>query len=330
MVAAAKLRRAQEAAEAGRPYAQRLEAVVASLASKVTLSASSPKLLTGTGKDQIHLFVVATSGQGTGGCVQHQYRSPRPPSRERADRGWQDRQILYYRPARAAPCSRAASANRCIIRSSRAISASSPSPTRAGYAEDIVARFEAGEFDVAHLFYSHFKSVLTQEPTEQQIIPVALPANRMKHLASLQWNMNLTRNRSLPTCFPATSPSSCSAPCARMRRRKQGSKMTAMDNATRNAGDLINGSPSSTTAAARPRSRPNWSKSSPAPKRSKKIRSKEKTMATAAPTATKPAAKRAPSTKAAAPKETPASDHQQRRPHFADHRRGRRRCIRRR
>jgi F-type H+-transporting ATPase subunit gamma len=109
-----------------------------------------------------------------------------------------------------------------------------------GYADDLIARFEAGEFDVAHLFYSRFKSVLTQEPTEQQIIPVSIPAiaadatgvsaavdyepDEEEILADL-----LPRNVGIQL-FRAIRENSAS---------EQGSKMTAMDNATRNAGDLI-------------------------------------------------------------------------------------------
>ncbi|MDV3459329.1 F0F1 ATP synthase subunit gamma [Sphingomonas sp. HF-S4] len=242
MVAAAKLRRAQEAAEAGRPYAQRLESVVASLASKVTVSESSPKLLAGTGKDQVHLFVVATSDKGLAGAFNTNIaRLARRRAQELIAQG---KTVKFYTIGRKGR----AVLNRLFPKDF--IHSIEPgdlgklkfAESRA-YADDLIARYEAGEFDVAHLFYSHFKSVLTQEPTEQQIIPVA------------------------PSSVPEGTPTSQAAPAAviyepdeeailadllprnvaiqlfrAMRENaasEQGSKMTAMDNATRNAGDLI-------------------------------------------------------------------------------------------
>jgi F-type H+-transporting ATPase subunit gamma len=242
MVAAAKLRRAQEAAEAGRPYAQRLESVVASLASKVTVSESSPKLLAGTGKDQVHLFVVATSDKGLAGAFNTNIaRLARRRAQEMIAEG---KTVKFYTVGRKGR----AVLNRLFPKSF--VHSIEPGDLgklnfadARGYADDLIARYEAGEFDVAHLFYSHFKSVLTQEPTEQQIIPVA------------------------PSSVPEGTPVSNAAPAAviyepdeeailadllprnvaiqlyrAMRENaasEQGSKMTAMDNATRNAGDLI-------------------------------------------------------------------------------------------
>src|SRR5690349_6888346 len=172
MVAAAKLRRAQEAAEAGRPYAQRLESVVASLASKVTVSESSPKLLAGTGNDQVHLFVVATSDKGLAGAFNTNIaRLARRRAQELIAQG---KTVKFYTIGRKGR----GVLNRLFPKDF----VHSVEPGDLGklgfadaraWADDLIARYEAGEFDVAHLFYSNFKSVLTQEPTEQQIIPVA-------------------------------------------------------------------------------------------------------------------------------------------------------------
>ena len=131
MVAAAKLRRAQEAAEAGRPYAQRLEAVVASLASQVAISPSSPKLLAGTGKDQVHLFVVATRTRALAGAFNTNIARARAAPRGGNDRRGQDGEILHDRqegPRGAQPPVPQADSS---TRSSRARSTSSASPTRA-------------------------------------------------------------------------------------------------------------------------------------------------------------------------------------------------------
>ena len=239
MVAAAKLRRAQEAAEAGRPYAERLEKVVASLASTVTVGPNSPKLLAGTGRDQVHLFVVATSDKGLAGAFNTNIaRLARRRAAELLDEGKTVKFYTIGKKGRAVlnrlyPNDFIHSIEPGALDKLRFADAH-------GYADDLIARFEAGEFDVAHLFYSHFKSVLTQEPTEQQIIPVSIPAiaadttgvsaavdyepDEEEILADL-----LPRNVAIQL-FRAIRENSAS---------EQGSKMTAMDNATRNAGDLI-------------------------------------------------------------------------------------------
>ena len=239
MVAAAKLRRAQEAAEAGRPYAERLEKVVASIASQITVGPNSPQLLAGTGKDQINLFVVATSDNGLAGAFNTNIARL---ARRRADEliaagktvrfytiGKKGRAVLnrQFRDLMVHDIE-PGSLDKLVFADAR------------GYADDLIARFEAGEFDVAHLFYSHFKSVLTQEPTEQQIIPVKIPAvaaDTTGTSAAVEYEPDeediladlLPRNVAIQL-FRAMRENSAS---------EQGSKMTAMDNATRNAGDLI-------------------------------------------------------------------------------------------
>ena len=240
MVAAAKLRRAQEAAEAGRPYAKRLEAVVASLASKVTIGEGTPRLLSGTGRDQVHLFVVATSDRGLAGAFNTNIARL---ARRRADelRG-AGKTVHFYTIGRKGRAVLARLYRDDIRHSIEPGDLGKLAFADArGYADDLLARYEAGEFDVAHLFYSHFKSVLTQEPTEQQIIPVALPPaneNAPSDAAAVEYEPDeeailadlLPRNVAIQL-FRAMRENAAS---------EQGSKMTAMDNATRNAGDLIN------------------------------------------------------------------------------------------
>ena len=239
MVAAAKLRRAQEAAEAGRPYAERLEKVVASIASKVTVGPSSPKLLAGTGKDQVHLFVVATSDKGLAGAFNTNIA--RLARRRAAELIAEGKTVKFYTIGKKGR----AVLNRLypndFIHSIEpgALDKLGFADARS-YADDLIARFEAGEFDVAHLFFSNFKSVLTQEPTEQQIIPVKIPdvaADATDVSAAVEYEPDeediladlLPRNVAIQL-FRAMRENSAS---------EQGSKMTAMDNATRNAGDLI-------------------------------------------------------------------------------------------
>jgi len=239
MVAAAKLRRAQEAAEAGRPYAERLEKVVASLASKVNVGPNAPKLLAGTGNDQVHLFVVATSDRGLAGAFNTNIA--RLARRQADELIRQGKTVKFYTIGKK---------GRAVLnRLYRDSMVHDIEPGDLGkltfadahaYADDLIARYEAGEFDVAHLFYSHFKSVLTQEPTEQQIIPVAIPAGQTAANdtgAAVEYEPDeeailadlLPRNVAIQL-FRAMRENAAS---------EQGSKMTAMDNATRNAGDMI-------------------------------------------------------------------------------------------
>jgi len=239
MVAAAKLRRAQEAAEAGRPYAQRLEAVVASLASKVTVSEVSPKLLAGSGKDQVHLFVVATSDKGLAGAFNTNIaRLARRRAQELIAEG---KTVKFYTIGKKGR----AVLNRLFPKDMH--HAIEPGDLgklvfadARGYADDLIARFEAGEFDVAHLFYSNFKSVLTQEPTEQQIIPVAIPAApEGDAAASAVTEYEPGEEEILADLLGRNVAIQLYRAMRENAASEQGSKMTAMDNATRNAGDLI-------------------------------------------------------------------------------------------
>lgn len=247
MVAAAKLRRAQEAAEAGRPYAQRLESVVASLASKVTVSESSPKLLAGTGKDQVHLFVVATSDKGLAGAFNTNIARL---ARRRADELIaQGKTVKFYTIGRKGQA--------VLNRQYRSAMLHGIEPgdlgklgfaDARGYADDLIARYNAGEFDVAHLFYATFKSVLTQEPTEQQIIPVApssVPPNSFSGATPISQAAPAAviyepdEESILADLLPRNVAIQLFRAMRENAASEQGSKMTAMDNATRNAGDLI-------------------------------------------------------------------------------------------
>ena len=239
MVAAAKLRRAQEAAVAGRPYAERLEAVMASLASKVSVSESSPKLLAGTGKDQVHLLVIATSERGLAGAFNSNIvRAARRKAEELEAAGKtvkfyvagkKGRVIKRFFPTQIAADHEMSHIKTLSFADARAI------------ADDVIARFEAGEFDVAHLFYARFQSALVQEPIGRQIIPVAIDVNAAPVSdggAAVEYEPDeetiladlLPRNVAIQV-FRALLENAAS---------EQGSRMTAMDNATRNAGDMIN------------------------------------------------------------------------------------------
>ena len=240
MVAAAKLRRAQEAAEAGRPYAQRLEAVVASLASKVALGPGSSPLIAGTGRDQVHLLVVATSDKGLAGAFNTNIaRLARRRAEELRAEG---KTVKFYTIGRK---------GRAVLRrlypndQSHAIEPGDLGKLAfadaRGYADDLIQRYLAGEFDVATLFYSHFRSVLVQEPTAQQIIPVQIPpvANDAETAAAAVTEYEPDEESILADLLPRNVAIQLFRAMRENAASEQGSKMTAMDNATRNAGDLI-------------------------------------------------------------------------------------------
>jgi F-type H+-transporting ATPase subunit gamma len=240
MVAAAKLRRAQEAAESSRPYAERLEGVVASIASKVTVGPQSPKLLAGTGKDQVHLLVVATSDKGLAGAFNTNIvRLARRKAEELIAAG---KTVKFYTIGKKGKDQLARTYRNDIIHSIEPgdLGKLSFADVQA-YGEDLNARFEAGEFDVAHLLFSKFVSVLTQEPTAIQLMPVSVPIVKGS-VPSVGASVEYEPDEE--EILADLLPRNVSVQLLRANREnaasEQGSKMTAMDNATRNAGEMIN------------------------------------------------------------------------------------------
>jgi F-type H+-transporting ATPase subunit gamma len=241
MVAAAKLRRAQEAAEAGRPYAERMEAVMSSIASKVTISPQSPKLIAGTGKDDVHLFVVATSDKGLAGAFNTNIvRLARKSALEMQAAG---KTVKFYIIGRKGRDQLNRLFRKDVIHSIEPGDLGKLKFSDAqDVATDLIARYEAGEYDIAHLFYSKFVSVLTQEPTQAQIIPVpaptggAVPAGAMS--AAVEYEPD--EDEILADLLPRNVAVQLLRAQLENAASEQGSKMTAMDNATRNAGDMIN------------------------------------------------------------------------------------------
>jgi F-type H+-transporting ATPase subunit gamma len=241
MVAAAKLRRAQEAAEAGRPYAERMEAVMSSIASKVTISPQSPKLIAGTGSDQVHLFVVATSDKGLAGAFNTNIvRLARKSALEMAAAG---KTVKFYIIGRKGKDQLGRTFKKDIIHSIEPGDLGKLKFADAqGVATDLIARYEAGEYDVAHLFYSKFVSVLTQEPTQSQIIPVPAPVGGAAAAGAMSAAVEYEPDEDeiLSSLLPRNVAVQLLRAQLENAASEQGSKMTAMDNATRNAGDMIN------------------------------------------------------------------------------------------
>ncbi len=237
MVAAAKLRKAQAAAEAARPYAARLAEVMGSLASRIVVSESSPKLLAGTGKDQVHLLVVANSDRGLCGAFNANIVKAARLKAESLEA--EGKTVLFYLIGRK---------GRPVIRREypKAILAGFDTSTvrEAGYAEaeavaaELVALYEAGKFDVAHLFYSKFRSALLQVPTEQQIIPVPAPKQAAASTGAVV-EYEPDEEDILAALLPRYLKTQLFGALLENMASEQGASMTAMDNATRNAGELI-------------------------------------------------------------------------------------------
>ena len=235
-VAAAKLRRAQDAAVAARPYAQRLEAVMASLAAKVTVGPASPRLLVGTGAEAVHLIVVATAERGlAGGFNTNIVRLARRTADELIAQGKQVRFYLAGRKARV--LARFYPGLIHVDRDMSGLRAPAFGEAQA-LAQDLIARFEAGEFDVAHLIYSTFQSALVQQPVVQQVIPVPLNAsNAPASDATVEYEPD--EEAILAELLPRNIAIQLYRAMLENNAGFYGAQMTAMDNATRNAGDMI-------------------------------------------------------------------------------------------
>ncbi|WP_435257892.1 F0F1 ATP synthase subunit gamma [Thioclava sp. FR2] len=235
MVAAAKLRRAQEAAEAARPYAERMNAVMAGLAAGVGQSESAPKLLAGTGKDQVHLLVVMTAERGLcGGFNSTIVRLAKARANELLAAGKTVKILTVGKKGREQlrrDLSQYFVGHVDLSEVKRLGYANAQ-----GIARDILARFEAGEFDVATIFFNRFQSVISQVPTAQQIIPAKFDGE----VAPALYDYEPSEEAILADLLPRGVATQIFAALLENGASEQGARMSAMDNATRNAGDMIN------------------------------------------------------------------------------------------
>jgi F-type H+-transporting ATPase subunit gamma len=241
MVAAAKLRRAQMAAEAARPYAERMDAILANIAGKVAGQPGAPALLGGTGKDDVHMLLVCTAERGLCGAFNS---SIARLARERANAliaaGKTVKIICVGR--KGYDILRRIFPKQIVevidLRSVRQLGYDNA----AEIAQKIVARYEAGEFDVCTLFYSRFKSVISQIPTAQQIIPPQLPEASNEAKAGTNtpvYEYEPSEEEILADLLPRNLATQVFRALLENAASEQGARMSAMDNATRNAGDMI-------------------------------------------------------------------------------------------
>ena len=237
MVAAAKLRRAQEAAEMSRPYAERFNAVMAKLAASVGDSESAPPLLRGTGDDKVHLLVVMTAERGLcGGFNANIAKLAKAEAADLLAKGKTVKIITVGKKGRDAMKRDYAQyfidhvdmteVKRVAYADAQAVAA------------DVLKRFDAGEFDVAKIFYSQFQNVVTQIPTKHQIIPADVGDAEDVDTDTF-YDFEPGETEILTELLPRAVATQIFSALLENGASEQGARMSAMDNATRNAGDMI-------------------------------------------------------------------------------------------
>ena len=235
MVAAAKLRRAQEAAEMARPYAGRMNSVMAGLAASVGNAAGAPRLLAGTGEDKVHLLVVLTSERGLcGGFNSTIVRLARARANQLLAAGKTVKILTVGKKGREQM--RRDHGQYSIGHVDMAEVKRVGYVNAQGIAQDILARFTAGEFDVATLFFNRFESVISQVPTAQQIIPAHFDATAE---ASTLYDYEPSEEGILADLMSRGIATQVFTALLENGASEQGARMSAMDNATRNAGEMI-------------------------------------------------------------------------------------------
>jgi F-type H+-transporting ATPase subunit gamma len=237
MVAAAKLRKAQVAAESARPYAMRLASVVASLASKTSAQQAAPRLLVGTGSDQKHLLVVANSDKGLAGAFNSNIvRSALAKAAELKAKG---KTVQFYLIGRKGRAAIQRAWPKAIIGQYDTTAMREPNyDDAANIANALRDIYYSGDFDVAHIFYSRFKSALVQTATHMQIVPIQGPAQGVPDNAAVEYEPD--EESILAELLPRYLRTLVLHALLENSASEQGASMTAMDNATRNAGELIN------------------------------------------------------------------------------------------
>ncbi len=236
MVAAAKLRRAQEAAESARPYSERMSALTANLAASSQGSASAPRMLSGTGKEDVHLLIAATAERGLCGAFNSSIvRMLRSEIRSLQKDGREVKILTIGKKGREQ-----------LKREYESLFVGHVDLSmhrRVGHAvavdisKTILDMFEAAEFDVASIFFSRFKSVIAQVPTKQQLVP--FPVEVEDTAQANFYNFEPDETEILSELLPKAVANRVFSALLENAASEQGSRMSAMDNATRNAGEMI-------------------------------------------------------------------------------------------
>jgi len=238
MVAASKLRRAQSAAEAARPFAEKMDAVISNIATAAAGSPNAPALLAGNGKDQVHLLLVCTGERGLSGAFNSSIvRLARERALALAGEG---KEVKFFCVGRKGYDQLRRQYDRQIVehldlRGVRQLGFRNAEDI----ADKVIARFEAGEFDVCTLFYSRFKSVIAQLPTAQQIIPLVVEAPSPNAGPATSYEYEPEEDEILTRLLPRNLAVQVFRALLENNASFYGAQMTAMDNATRNAGEMI-------------------------------------------------------------------------------------------
>jgi len=235
MVAAAKLRRAQDAAEAARPYAERMNAVMSGLAAGLAGSDQAPRLLAGTGSDQVHLLVVMTAERGLcGGFNSSIVRLARQKANELIAQGKTVKILTVGKKGREQLKRDMAKhfVDHVDLSEVKRIGYGDAQ----GIARDLIHRFDAGEYDVATIFFNRFQSVISQVPTAQQVIPAVFDDAGE---ASTLYDYEPSEEEILADLLPRGVATQIFTALLENGASEQGARKTAMDNATRNAGKMM-------------------------------------------------------------------------------------------
>lgn len=239
MVAAAKLRRAQEAAEAARPYSERMGVVLANIAQAVGSDGSAPLLMTGNGKDDVHLLVVCTAERGLCGGFNSQIaRFARDHARSLIAKGKTVK--IYCVGKKGFDSLRREFAPLIVERTELRDVKRVGFENADAIGRKVIAMFDKGEFDVCTLFYSEFKSVISQIPTAQQLIPASTGDTTAVASGSSVYEYEPDAGEILTDLIPRNISVQIFRALLENVAGEMGAKMSAMDNATRNAGDMIN------------------------------------------------------------------------------------------
>ena len=239
MVAAAKLRRAQEAAVSARPYSERMAIVLGNLASAVAGQDGAPKLLAGIGQDKVHLLVVCTAERGLcGGFNSSIARLTREHAEKLIAQG---KTVKIFTVGKKGNDALKRLYGKYIteavdFRGRKSINIEDAE----GVARKIISMFEAGEFDVCTLFFSEFRSVIQQVPTALQLIPAKVDTSKAPDLGGAVYEIEPEEDVILADLLPRNLSVQVFRALLENAASEQGARMSAMDNATRNAGDMIN------------------------------------------------------------------------------------------
>ena len=235
MVASAKLRRAQDAAQAGRPYAERFNSVMAGLAASVGSSEGGPKLLTGTGSDQTHLLVVMTAERGLcGGFNSNIVKLARMAGKMLLAEGKTVKVLTVGKKGRESL--KREFGDMLVDHVDLSDVKRVGYDNAAAIAHNVLSRFDAGEFDVAKIFFSEFGSIVNQVPTELQVIPAKFESTIEEGTV---YDYEPSQEGILAELLPRAVTTQIFTALLENAASEQGARMSAMDNATRNAGEMI-------------------------------------------------------------------------------------------